>query len=39
MGRFVIVAYKPKAEVCDYVPLRELPEAHQMFAELEPVSL
>jgi hypothetical protein len=52
MGRFVIVAYRPKpgkaevhtnvevqkmwgeyAEVCDYVPLNQLPESANMFAE------
>lgn len=27
------------AELCDYVPLRELPEAADMFAHFEPVDL
>jgi hypothetical protein len=27
------------ANVCDYVPLRELPEAEAMFAEFEPLTL
>lgn len=27
------------AEVCDYVPLKELPEAGDMFAEFEPQNL
>ena len=27
------------AAACDYIPLRELPEAAEMFAEFKPVSV
>ena len=43
MGRFVIVAYKPKwAEfeaACDHVPLASLAESQNLFAEFEPIAL
>lgn len=35
----VLAMWGEFAEVCDYVPLKELPEAADMFAEFEPVAL
>ena len=35
----VLAMWGRYAQVCDYVPLRDLPEAAQMFAEFEPIDL
>jgi hypothetical protein len=35
----VLAMWGDYAEVCDYVPLRELPEAAAMFAEFAPIDL
>ena len=35
----VLAMWDRYAQVCDYVPLRELPETTQMFAQFEPIDL
>jgi hypothetical protein len=35
----VLAMWERYAAVCDYVPLHELPEARDMFAQFEPVEL
>ena len=35
----VLALWKRYAAVCDYVPLRELPEALDLFARFEPIDL
>lgn len=35
----VLAMWERYAAVCDYVPLRELPEAQDMFAQFEPIEL
>jgi hypothetical protein len=35
----VLAMWGRYAQVCDYVPLRDMPEAAQMFAEFEPIDL
>ncbi|WP_420381629.1 hypothetical protein [Novosphingobium sp.] len=35
----VLAMWGRYAQVCDYVPLRELPEAAQMFAQFVPIDL
>ena len=35
----VLAMWERYAQVCDYVPLRDLAEAAQMFAQFEPVDL
>ncbi len=35
----VLAMWERYGAVCDYVPLRELPEAHDMFAQFEPIEL
>jgi hypothetical protein len=35
----VVELWERFANVCDYVPLRELPEAETLFAGFEPIAL
>ena len=35
----VLATWERYAAVCDYVPLHELPEARDMFAQFEPIDL
>ena len=35
----VLEIWERYAAVCDYVPLHELPEAHNLFAQFEPINL
>lgn len=35
----VLAMWERYAAVCDYVPLHELPEAHELFARFEPIDL
>lgn len=35
----VLAMWGRYAEVCDFVPLKQLPEAEQMFAEFKPIDL
>ena len=35
----VLAMWERYAAICDYVPLHELPEAHDMFAQFTPIDL